>query len=116
MAEAARRKGCNYRTVVRAVGRGRLPARRLGSSWLIAEADLAAWEPKWAVAPRESRRVLDPAAGPAIPDAAPLERAALEAQVVLLATALAAELPEGELRALAERLAARLAETRSGTG
>ena len=87
---------------------GRWPARRLGSSWLIAEADLAAWEPKWDAGPRGARRAPDPAAGPAIPDAAPLERAALEGRVVRLAAALAA--------ALATRVRALLCGGYGGTG
>ena len=82
MAEAARLKGVSYHTVSRAVRRGKLPARRLGRQALIAAADLAAWEPMYARAPkRYRRRAADPAAAPAPVGAAALDRAALVALI-----------------------------------
>ena len=113
MVEAARLKGVNYQTVARAVRTGKLPARRLGHLALIAAADLTAWTPMYSRAPHKYRRSSpDPGAAVAPVDAAWLERAGLEGRVAALTTTLAARAPglaEGELRALAERLAALLA-------
>jgi excisionase family DNA binding protein len=112
MRAAARLKGVSYHTVSRAVHAGRLPARRLGRQALIAAADLAAWAPMVQRAPRKYRRPPDPDAAPAPVDAATLDRADLERRVATHTTTLAARVPglaEGELRALAARLAALLA-------
>ena len=114
MAQAARLKGVSYHTVSRAVRRGTLPARRLGRQCLIVAADLDGWAPMYQRAPRKYRRAEpDPGASVAPVDAAWLDRAALERQVAALASDLAARAPRlslEELRALADGLAAAMAE------
>lgn len=45
VAEAAEVYGCGRRTVQSAIERGALSARRLGDSWVLTPADLAAWTP-----------------------------------------------------------------------
>ena len=117
MAQAARRKGVCYHTVSRAVRAGRLPARRLGRQCLIAAEDLAAWAPMPQKAPRKyRRREPDPEAAAAPIDAATLDRAGLERRVAALADTLVVGLPDAELRALAERLAALAAGLRREGG
>ena len=116
MREAARRKGVSYHTVSRAVRAGRLPAHRLGCQVLITAGDLGAWAPERNKAPRKYRREPDLGSIVAPVDTATLDRAGLERRVAALADMLVVGLPDAELRALAERLAALAAGLRREGG
>jgi excisionase family DNA binding protein len=98
MRQAAQRKGVSYHTVSRAVRSGRLPSRRLGRQALIAEEDLAAWQPMRERAPKRYRR---PAPDLSVLGtgvmADTLDRAALEKTVTACATILL-----GSLHALSD--------------
>jgi excisionase family DNA binding protein len=104
--QAAQGKGVNYHTVLRAVRRGTLPARRLGRQVLITATDLTAWQPMYSHAPRKSRRGPDPTAENAALPLAVIERVVLEQRVVTMALTAARGVSLVNLRALADGLAA----------